>query len=183
MRIYYDTEFVDNGRTIDLISIGMVAEDGREYYAVHRSWSTIETASHHPWLRENVLPHLPVKGPDWIARHPLDPWDESHPDFVHVKTDQRLASEVEEFILVTPDPQLWAYYGAYDHVALAQLWGPMVKLPHGVPMFTCDLKQEAVRLGSPKLPDQAGNEHNALADARWNREVGRFLGEIEATLR
>ena len=34
MRIFYDTEFLEDGKTIDLISIGMVAEDGREYYAV-----------------------------------------------------------------------------------------------------------------------------------------------------
>ena len=34
MRYFYDTEFIDNGRIIDLISIGVVAEDGREFYAV-----------------------------------------------------------------------------------------------------------------------------------------------------
>jgi 3' exoribonuclease, RNase T-like len=36
VKIFYDTEFIEDGRTIDLISIGMVAEDGREYYAVNR---------------------------------------------------------------------------------------------------------------------------------------------------
>ena len=34
MRYFYDTEFLEDGETIDLISIGIVAEDGREYYAV-----------------------------------------------------------------------------------------------------------------------------------------------------
>ncbi len=34
MRYFYDTEFIDDGRTIELISIGVTAEDGREYYAV-----------------------------------------------------------------------------------------------------------------------------------------------------
>ena len=33
-------------------------------------------------------------------------------------------------------------YGAYDHVALAQLSGPMVLLPDGVPMWTNDLRTE-----------------------------------------
>ena len=28
MRYFYDTEFIDNGRTIELISIGVAAEDG-----------------------------------------------------------------------------------------------------------------------------------------------------------
>ena len=30
MRYFYDTEFIDDGRTIDLISIGVAAEDGRD---------------------------------------------------------------------------------------------------------------------------------------------------------
>ena len=34
MRYFYDTEFIENGRTIELISIGVVAEDGREFYAI-----------------------------------------------------------------------------------------------------------------------------------------------------
>ncbi|HET7322728.1 MAG TPA: hypothetical protein VFJ06_00160 [Halococcus sp.] len=34
VRFFYDTEFIDNGRIIDLISIGVVAEDGREFYAI-----------------------------------------------------------------------------------------------------------------------------------------------------
>ncbi len=32
VKYFIDSEFVDDGRTIDLISIGIVAEDGRELY-------------------------------------------------------------------------------------------------------------------------------------------------------
>ena len=35
MRYYLDTEFIEDGKTIDLISIGLVSEDGREYYAIN----------------------------------------------------------------------------------------------------------------------------------------------------
>ena len=31
---FYDCEFIEDGRTIDLVSIGVVDEDGREFYAV-----------------------------------------------------------------------------------------------------------------------------------------------------
>ena len=34
MRYFYDTEFIEDGSTIELVSIGIVAEDGREFYAV-----------------------------------------------------------------------------------------------------------------------------------------------------
>jgi hypothetical protein len=52
----------------------------------------------------------------------------------------------------------------------------MIDLPDGVPMFTNDLKQEAVRLGSPVMPEQGQGEHHALADARHNLAMARFLG-------
>ena len=34
VKYFFDTEFYEDGKTIDLISIGIVAEDGREFYAV-----------------------------------------------------------------------------------------------------------------------------------------------------
>jgi hypothetical protein len=34
--IVYNTEFLEDGRTIELISIGMVDDAGREFYAVNR---------------------------------------------------------------------------------------------------------------------------------------------------
>lgn len=33
MKYWIDTEFIERPFTIDLISIGLVAEDGREFYA------------------------------------------------------------------------------------------------------------------------------------------------------
>ena len=55
MRYFYDTEFLEDGRTIDLISIGIVAEDGRELYLVNANapWSRIRR---HDWLMDNVVP-------------------------------------------------------------------------------------------------------------------------------
>jgi hypothetical protein len=46
-RYAFDTEFIEDGRTIDLISIGIVCEDGREYYAVNSDapWDRVERGS------------------------------------------------------------------------------------------------------------------------------------------
>lgn len=177
MRIYYDTEFLEDGRIIDLISIGMVAEDGREYYAVTAREDIIDLAFGHPWLSRHVVPSLPVTTNeaafDWQ-------WDTSHPDWPQVKPPRLIAADVAAFILATPDPALWAWYGAYDHVALCQLWGRMIDLPIGVPMYTNDLKQECDRLGNPKLPEQPAGEHNALADARHNLVRAGVLDRLAA---
>ncbi|WP_128817994.1 3'-5' exoribonuclease [Streptomyces sp. S063] len=175
MRIFYDTEFLDDGRTIDLISIGMVAEDGRELYAVSSQFDQ-GAVRRHGWLMANVWPSLPIlKNPP--GQRGIDRIDVTDPD-VHPRA--QIARMVERFILETPDPQLWAYYSAYDHVALAQLWGPMSNLPHGIPMQTDDLVTEAKRLGlTPgELPTQVDGHHNAIEDARHNLVMARYMDSI-----
>jgi hypothetical protein len=151
MKIWYDTEFIENGRTIKLLSIGMVREDGKEYYAVS---ADVDYAEADPWVRENVLPHL-----EGYKAKPLP----------------IIRDEVKAFVLEQPTkPELWAYYGAYDHVALCQLFGKMVDLPKGFPYFTRDVKQFCVDVGAPRLPKQMSVEHHALCDARWTRQAWEF---------
>jgi hypothetical protein len=170
LRYFYDCEFIENGRTVELISIGIVAEDGREYYAVNADapWRRIQ---YHYWLMDNVVPHLPAQLRPERGLVPtrgamvLEP-DYTHPD---VKPKRRIADEVREFLLSADAPELWADYAAYDHVVLCQLWGRMIDLPAGIPMWTHDIQQLAAGLGNPPLPTQQGGEHNALADARHNQ--------------
>jgi 3' exoribonuclease, RNase T-like len=81
--VYYDTEFLEDGSTIGLISIGMVTDDGREYYAVRDNPWTIRKAIQHEWLRANVVPSLPIRltatGAGWE-------WYNNHPDRAAVRT-------------------------------------------------------------------------------------------------
>lgn len=177
MRFFYDTEFLEDGKTIELISIGIVAEDGSEYYAVNRDapWRRIRK---HEWLMANVVPGLPHGAGDWRNQMPrrwlVDFWDP------RVKRRARIAAEVRDFLLGRDQPELWAWYGAYDHVALAQLWGRMIDLPEGIPMWTNDLRQEVARVGDPQMPQQAAGIHNALADARHVRAMFEYLTTVTA---
>jgi hypothetical protein len=189
VKIFYDTEFLENGHTIDPISIGMVREDGKELYCVVNDVLTMQWAVQRPWLRANVVPSLPVKTFDhelglMVAEDRFGrsyefgnmwEWDTAHPDYPCVMDRRQVLRKVREFVLTTPKPELWAWYGAYDHVVLAQLFGTMAQLPEAFPMITCDLKQEAMRLGNPPLPKQAAGKHNALADARHNRVIWQAL--------
>lgn len=146
MRFWYDTEFLEDGRTIELVSIGVVAEDGREYYAVSTEFDPTRA---HPWVEEHVLPQLPP---------PADPaW----------RTRARIRADLVDFL--GDAPELWAWIGPYDHVVLVQLWGAMTALPRHLPRYTRDVKQLWASLGEPTLPTQSDGEHHALADARHVR--------------
>jgi hypothetical protein len=162
-KIFYDTEFLENGKTIEFISIGMVNEHGNTYYAVNATmpWGDILK---HEWLVENVVPHLPLNGSMLDFNHPS------------VKSRSLIAQEVQNFVLRERNPRLWAYYGAYDHVVMCQLFGKMIDLPEGFPMFTNDLKTFQYYKGNPRLPIQdPGSEHNALDDALWVKDAYQFL--------
>ena len=67
MKFWYDCEFLEDGKTIEPISIGIVCEDGREYYAVFDEIATDplnKRICEHKWLMENVVPHLPLRSRD-----------------------------------------------------------------------------------------------------------------------
>lgn len=174
-RYWYDCEFHEDGTTIDLISIGIVCEDGREYYAVNSEadWERIRA---NKWLCENVVPHLPLVGGVRHLAYGIGYSFHVTRRDTRVKPKWVIGNEVRDFLLAAPEPELWAWYGAYDHVALCQLWGRMIDLPPGIPMWTNDLKQEVTRLGNPTLPAQEDAEHDALADARHLRFRAEYLG-------
>lgn len=145
-RIFFDTEFIEDGRTIDLLSIGMVRDDGATYYAEIEC----DTSKANEWVQQNVLPFL--KGP--------------------ARPKNEVASEIVEF--AGNEPEFWAYYAGYDWVALCQMYGTMLDLPQTWPMYCRDLKQLLDERGlmAPPAPD---DEHHALVDAGWGMGVLRNI--------
>ncbi|MGY1946607.1 3'-5' exoribonuclease domain-containing protein [Nocardia asiatica] len=172
----YDLEFLENGETIQLISIGIVSSTGREYYAVNADMP-IEDIRHEPWLMQNVVPQLPLgKSVLYVGLGPR-PFSLDRTNAA-VKPRWVIRNEVREFLLAEGEPQLWADYGAYDHVALCQLWGRMIDLPEGLPMFTHDLQQALEQAPEFEKPQQESGEHNALEDARHLMRVLKALGVV-----
>lgn len=125
MKFFLDTEFLEDGRTIELISIGIVAEDDREYYAetcsahvtrqvyeLHKEigMRQINTLGfrimQHPWLMENVIPHLD----NWP--NPLGIGDPNSP----IKLQTQIREEITDFTRCSgsDEPEFWAHCGAYD---------------------------------------------------------------------
>jgi len=174
MRYWYDTEFIEDGSTIDLISIGIVAEDRREYYAISTEFSAKKASD---WVKENVLVHLPPRSPNPAYESPRVV-EESRA----WKSRVEIMKGVWQFCHVEAygKPELWGYYSDYDHVALCQLFGTMMDLPKRWPMYTRDIKQWCDALGNPELPKQGKGEHHALADARWNKRAWEFLAKVES---
>lgn len=157
MKTFIDTEFIEDGKTIELISIGMVKENGDEFYAISNEFDGSRANN---WVKRNVLIHLP------------DPGDSLY------KSKKQIAADILTFI-GNDKPVFWAYFSGYDWIVLCQLYGAMSELPVRWPKYCRDIKQFADSLGNPKLPAKPEKDHHALEDAKWNLRTYNFLLELE----
>lgn len=176
---FYDTEFHENGKFIDFISIGMVSDDGREYYAVSNEFDT-RAVARNEWLMKNVMNSIDH---EQFIVHDFEGKPAVRDIFVTDKAAKsRLEIAADIFDLTvrheTVPPQFWAWFSAYDHVVLAQLWGKMIDLPKGMPMYTNDIRTLVDLAGGIRVPSQTNGNHNALADARFNVVRYEYLMDV-----
>ena len=256
MKYFIDTEFLEGTQkgwfgkttkpTIDLISVGIVCEDGREYYAISKDFNLKEawnrcdvtragftnsgmTPAYEKvyWIRENVLKPIWKELIEKERQYYMDMFkrinvwtkyiDDDYYKFTYKefkrlikkygKYNKQIAKEIKEFCSVNellgrgiidriepkiPDTinrniEFYGYYSDYDWVVFCWLFGKMIDLPKGFPMYCNDLKQTLDEKAKHSLakpitnnlnyPKQI-NEHNALADARWNFELYKFLNKL-----
>lgn len=159
-RYFYDCEFIEDGRTIELVSIGVIAQDGREFYAVSTEFDPARASA---WVRGRVLDKLPP------------PADRAWRSRVAIR------EELYAFLTAPGLPvELWAWFAAYDHVVLAQLWGSMPELPRDVPRLTREIRQHWEAAGCPPIPGPGRDRHDALADARLARARWQVAEDVLA---
>lgn len=164
LRYFFDTEFIEEPGFLMPISIGIVCEDGREFYGIN------EAARAHfhradAWVYENVIAKLPAMAVRGTTSQ--RPW--MFPD--------EMAKGIMEFICARPfntEPEFWAYFASYDWVCLFTLLGrKLIDHPKDWPMYCLDLRQTMHERGTTKdmLPPKPPGAHNALEDARWLRDA------------
>ena len=180
MKMFIDLEFIERGHRhpIDLISIGIVSSDGREYYAVSTEFNPRHASQ---WVKDNVIACLPTRRPGFSLDGAGSPreWEESRAwksrkqikrdlaEFFNCESftkkiwrrhgiigfgDRLDDSENTQYALAegVDSPQIWGEWSAYDWVCFAQIFGTMMDLPQGFPMRVRDIIQLAEdELGIP----------------------------------
>lgn len=157
MIYFIDTEFIEpiEPGEIDLISIALVAGDGREYYAIS---SEFDASKANDFVKENVLPKLDDPS-TWKSR-------------------AAIKQELLDFVVGEPGQiEFWGEYSAHDWVVFCRIFGSMVDLPSGYPYYCNDLIQwmKQLGLGRISVPIDSTQAHSALVDARWNQKAYDFL--------
>lgn len=141
MLYFIDTEFLTNPP--NLISLGVVCEDGREFY-MENALAPIHLAN--AFVRREVLPGL--VGPASSGFLPY-----------------AIADSLQRF--VRDKPVFVGWYCACDYWMLQSLFGDFENWPAKWPKHIIDLKQILWLAGDPPIDEGHSGKHNALEDARW----------------
>jgi len=176
MKIYLDFEFIEDGKTINPLSIGMVREDDDEYYA---EFAEADLSKANDWVWAHVIPNLKSYTPNQPNRlfTNLD-LKENNPGFYSLTTDL-IKAEILEF--AGEKPEFWGYFCDYDWVIMSQLFGAMIELPKGWPMYCLDVKQEMKmhHITKEEIEQEypQPTTHNSLDDARWIKFAREYVAE------
>lgn len=165
MKYFIDTEFIEGfnkpifGKRrhfIDLISIAIVAEDGRVYSAISNEYD-FRLIKQNKWVYTNVL--LPLYT-NTVHGDRRNYWDVDSFHKNYGKSNLQIAQEIIQFVCekeqadvsigifgerivnsIKSKVDFYADYADYDWVVFCSLFGTMDKLPNGFPMYCRDLKQ------------------------------------------
>jgi hypothetical protein len=148
MRYFIDTEYNWHSASgqIRPLSVGIVAEDGREFYGVA---NTIHSFSCTPFVKEHVIPVIGDATPKYRSE---------------------VGRDIRAFI-GDDTPEFWGDYAAFDYVVLSMLMGEFSDWPAGWPMHINDCQQEAVPSLPSATPHNALADARAVRDS-WNVAFG-----------
>lgn len=160
MRLWFDTEFIDTGDRILLLSIGAISEDGATYYAEPHDTPIAQASD---WVHANVLPLMARFDERRYRRRADSP----------IKPRPQIAEDLIEF--AGPYPEWWAYVDEYDWVLLSQLFGCLTERPATWPFRARDVREIFDLSGMAGEPEDwvspPMNIHHALSDAKWDRKL------------
>lgn len=179
MKYFLDTEFREEPGTIDLISIGIVNEEGKEYYALNKECN-LRKIWNDDWLRDNVL--IPIYNDEDSYYKKQNEFSFSVIKDIFSKNGKTIKEIRQEILDFTgqDSPEFYGYYSNYDWVVFCWIFGRMIDLPKSYPMYCKDLQHiidynNLSKEWEDKNCPQSDNEHNALSDAKWNLKLYKAI--------
>lgn len=152
MKIFFDTEFTGLQQNTTLMSIGMVDEDGRTFYAELDDYDTKQVDN---WIKLNVLANFKNEGSINIGM---------------------LKGELIDWLEPYDKVEMWSDCLAYDWVLFNNIFGGAFGIPskvYYIPFDICtlmkikgidpDINREEFAFGDTPTVTQ---KHNALWDAQ-----------------
>ena len=190
MELFFDTEFTGLHKNTTLISIGIVSEDGRKFYAELTDYDRNQCDD---WIKENVLSNLLLGGMGTGIGEALD-----DPSTVMVREDsQYVSQELNTWLSQFDEIQFISDVCHYDFVLLIDLitnGGTAFDLPENISPVCHDINTDiALCFGSSESEafDRSredimeyfcdeedivkGVKHNSMYDAEVIRAIWQVI--------
>lgn len=171
MKIFFDTEFTGLHKNTTLISIGLISEDGKTFYAELTDYDQSQV---NDWIRENVISKLTLTNQEKFPPN----------EFLGTKTE--VSYSLKEWLSQWDKVEMWSDCLSYDWVLFNDLFGTAFDIPKNVyyiPFDICtlfkirnidpDINREQFALGD--LYTESTQKHNALWDAKVIKECYKLL--------
>jgi hypothetical protein len=179
-KIFFDTEFTGLHQKTTLISIGLISECGKTFYAELTDYDKSQIDD---WLEENVINNLYLKSPS--------PYPTNFDNQLVCGPTHQIKWYLKEWISQFESVEMWSDCLAYDWVLFNEIFGHAFNIPKNIyyiPFDLCTLlklqdinpdisREELACIGNMKMPNGMFPEktedipkHNALWDAIVIRE-------------
>ena len=174
MNLFFDCEFTGLHKDTTLISLGIVAEDGRKFYAEFTDYDRKQCDK---WIRENVIDNLLYNDSVTVYERPRDEMD----CYVKDKRDWIVVA-LRDWLSQFDSIQFVSDVCHYDFVLLIDLFGTAFDLPKNVSPVCHDINTDIARyygISEAEAFDKSreeivlelyekeipGKKHNSLYDA------------------
>ncbi len=192
MRVFFDTEFTGLHQNTKLISIGLVDEDGKSFYAEFNDWNFLDFVNEKDWdwCSKNVIPNLlyDPPPPDQDEYYIKSKFDQKKILFESSTIRMRGSTEeirrdLEDWFDEVMSVELWSDCLSYDFVLFNQIWGHAFNIPNNInyiPFDICTLfKLKGIDpdINRDEYSGLLGKvqKHNSLWDAKVIRECYKKL--------
>ena len=159
MKVFFDTEFTGLHQDTTLISIGLIAENGKTFYG---QFSDYDREQVDGWIKENVIGNLPATPQELYATA----------DMVFYGCREQVASGLKTWLSQFDEVEMWSDCLSYDWVLFNQLFGHAFDIPDNVyyiPFDICTLfkiKGVDPDINREEFAEMKGVKHNAMHDAK-----------------
>lgn len=163
MKLFFDTEFTGLHKDTTLISIGIVSEDGKKFYAESTDYDAKQCDD---WIQDNVLSHTILQGNEEMA---CELSKDSQTTIV-IGRVENIVSELKQWLSQFDDVQFVSDVCHYDFVLLIDLFGTAFDLPKNVSASCHDINQD--------IASYSGISEKQAFD--YNRE--EFIADNDGTI-
>ena len=196
MKIFFDTEFTGLHKNTTLISVGLIDENGRTFYA---EFSDYDESQCDEWIHENVIKHL-----KWSKEGPIENFG-NYDDMNHIEMcgdKNYVKMQLEQWLSKYEEVELVSDCCHYDMVLFIDIFGGAFDIPSNVNPVCHDINQDIAKhyniserkafdlsreriietyneLIKTYLPNEVieieGDKHNSLYDAKVIKEIYRII--------